>query len=69
MIDVEVTTGIGAWTATKMVKLVACPHVGDCILVGERVITCDHVYIGPDYVSVNEKRPFQSEQDAKDFFK
>lgn len=64
-----VTVGIGAWSVTKEIKLIACPHVGDMVVIGENVITCERVYIGTDRVHIEETRRFQSEQDAKDFFK
>jgi hypothetical protein len=69
MIRVEVYTGIGAWKVHAAVHLCAAPHVGDSIDVHDRTITCDTVVIYKDHVHVEEKRPFQSEQDAKDFFK
>jgi len=64
-----VEVGIGSWTATKKIRLLAAPHVGDSIVVGEHVITCDRVVIDRDYVRIYETRRFPSEQDALDFFK
>jgi len=64
-----VTVGVGAWVATKKVRLLVAPHVGDSIIVGEHVITCERVEIDRDYVRIYETRRFPSEQDALDFFK
>lgn len=66
VLNVKVTVGVGAWTATTTVKLVACPHVGDSVIVGEDVVACDRVRIGWDLVEVFDKSRFSSEKDAQD---
>lgn len=68
MITVHATVGVGMWKTSKTVKLVACPHVGDRILVGEISVTCERVTIGPKAVYVEETIRFASEQDAKEYF-
>lgn len=61
---VHVSSGIGAWTATTTVFLVACPHVGDEIDVKGVTVHCDVVVIGSDDVWVRETRRFVSEDGA-----
>lgn len=65
---VYVEVGIGAWKTFKRVDLIAVPHVGDDIIVGEHQIHCDTVIIDKHEITVRETRHFQSEQDAKEFF-
>ena len=67
-IKVNVSVGIGAWTARKKVHLVACPHVGDHIVVGEQVVVCDRVTIGSKDVDVHQTVHFTSEDQATDYF-
>lgn len=59
--------GIGAWKAQATKMLVACPHVGDFIMLGDAVVHCDKVCIGDDVVLVEETVHFQSEEDAKSY--
>jgi hypothetical protein len=67
---VHVTVGVGAWTTSRTVRLVAAPHVGDFIVVGKNEIsvTCERVTIRQDSILVEETIRFASEQDAKDYF-
>ena len=67
-VSVEVTVGRGGWTTTRVVSLIACPHVGDYIDVLDQTIACDTVIISGQKVYVRSKRDFISEQQAKDFF-
>ena len=69
MITVYVSVGIGNWKAAATVSLVACPHVGDFIEVHERIVTCERVTITSQYVYVSETQHFQSEEQAKEYFR
>jgi hypothetical protein len=68
VIKAFVTVGIGAWTATKVVELAACPHVGDAIDVEGISVTCERVTIGKDVINVEEMIPFTSEEEADAYF-
>lgn len=69
MIKVHVIVGVGGWKTRKDVELLACPHVGDAIAFGDHSVQCERVTIFPDYVQVEELVRFNSEQEAKDYFK
>jgi len=57
MITTVIIVGVGDWTATKVTKLVACPHMGDYIVVDDRAIHCEQ-----------ERRDFGSKEQAEQFF-
>ena len=67
MIKVHVTTGIGLWTASRTIKLAACPHVGDDIEVYGVTVHCDSVCITSDGAIVREKRPFTTQEALTEF--
>ena len=67
MIPVLIVTGVGMWTASKRTTLVACPHVGDNITVGEITLTCDVVFIGETEVEVRDTSRFESEEALRRF--
>ena len=67
-ITVEVSVGVGGWTASKTVELVSAPHVGDQIMVGDVVVTCETVTIDRDRVYVRERVNFKTEADAAEYF-
>lgn len=53
-VTVIIEQGTGAWKRFTLVQLVAAPHVGDAILVGEEQIECDAVLIGKFFIHVSE---------------
>lgn len=67
-VTVMVTVGVGMWKSSKTVELVACPHVGDWIVVGERTVVCDRVTITAEKVYVEQTIRFSSEDAAKTYF-
>ena len=69
MINVHVIVGIGSWTAETHITLAACPHVGDQIAWGRYTAECRRVTIWPDHVQVEDLIRFQSEDEAKQYFK
>jgi hypothetical protein len=69
MVKCFITVGIGAWTTNKTVKLVACPHVGDTIDVADHTILCERVHITLKEVYIEQTVHFQSEAQAKEYFK
>ena len=69
MIHCKVSVGIGMWKVRSTVELVACPHVGDMIVVNEYVINCERVYIHADHVSVDQSVRFTSEADLDAYIK
>lgn len=64
---VHITVGLGSWSADHRVYLVACPHVGDHLIVQDVTILCDEVFIGEDAVRVHDRRMFSSEKQAREF--
>ena len=67
-VQVSVSVGIGMWKATAEVSLVACPHVGDRIVVNDVVVTCEWVTITAEKVYVEQAARFQSEDEAHAYF-
>lgn len=67
MIRVRVTIGIGQWKITRDAMLVACPHIGDLIEVGDTTIMCERVCICQDKVYVNQTVHFQSPDEMKEY--
>ena len=65
---VHVEVGIGSWTSCQTVSLIACPHVGDQVLVNGIVVNCERVLIGQDYVRVQETIHFSCAKDAQEYF-
>lgn len=66
---VKVYIGIGGWKVHTEVDLIACPHVGDMIVVRDTTVTCERVYIDTDHVQVRETIRFNSEANLEDYIK
>ena len=63
-----VTVGVGERMASTSAILIACPHVGDFIRIGQRVVECRRVEIDEKCVFVHEPHSFWSEDEAKKYF-
>lgn len=57
-IPVRIEMGVGAWQVFNKIHLIAAPHTGGEIIVGDDVISCDKVWIDLHEVRVISKLRF-----------
>lgn len=62
MITVICYVGVGAWMRSKKIRLCACPHVGDKVMVGDDEVEAQRVVIDSNDVTIFETRRFTSEE-------